>query len=55
MCGQVTTLLGDVEEKSKLKRLSPDQLEELKQRVSAQGSAVKEAKTVSYPTSHWGQ
>lgn len=29
-----------------MQQLSPEQLEELKQRVSAQGSAVKDAKTV---------
>lgn len=46
----MTTLLGDVEEKGKLQQLSPQQVEELKARVSAQGSAVKDAKTV-YPTS----
>ena len=43
---QVTTLLDKVEERGALQRLDPQQLEELKQRVSAQGSAVKEAKMV---------
>lgn len=43
---QVTTLLDKVEERGALQRLDPQQLEELKQRVSAQGSAVKEAKAV---------
>lgn len=43
----MTTLLSDVEAKGKVQQLSPQQLEELKQRASAQGSAVKDAKTVS--------
>jgi len=43
---KVTTLLGDVEAKSSVQQLSPEQLAELKQRASTQGSAVKDAKTV---------
>lgn len=43
---KVTTLLGDVEAKSSVQQLSPEQLAELKQRASTQGSAVKDAKMV---------
>jgi asparaginyl-tRNA synthetase len=44
---QVTTLLGDVEAKSQGQQPGPQQLAELKQRASAQGSAVKEAKAAA--------
>jgi hypothetical protein len=43
---QVTTLLGKKEDKEQQQPPSAEQLQQLREQVSAQGNAVKEAKTV---------
>lgn len=43
---QVTTLLADMDRVSQIPQLGPDQLASLKQEVTQQGGAVKEAKAV---------
>jgi uncharacterized protein YaaR (DUF327 family) len=44
---QVTTLLAKKEDKEQQQQPSAEQLQQLREQVSAQGNAVKEAKTVS--------